>query len=165
MGCACCTSDLTRVFFASSFPRAFRVASVFFFFFFLIETRSVNTFQHRFLSFFCLFVCSKFIFLFFQLEAKYLTEPLSCSRAAGPSRRGSRTTSLRAPRFPRSHGSPAQVLREPLRHRESHRGADQRRRCPRWLWGPGETRKGGREAEARKGKGSGEGGGSPRGMV
>lgn len=31
--------------------------------------------------------------------------------------------------------------------------------------GPGETRKGGREAEARKGKGSGEGGGSPRGMV
>lgn len=27
-----------------------------FFFFFLIETRSVNTFQHRFLSFF-LFVC------------------------------------------------------------------------------------------------------------
>lgn len=29
--CACCTSDLTRVFFASSFPRAFRVASVFFF--------------------------------------------------------------------------------------------------------------------------------------
>lgn len=165
-GCDVRAARLISLAFSSPlrFPGLFALLP-FFFFFFLIETRSVNTFQHRFLSFFCLFVCSKFIFLFFQLEAKYLTEPLSCSRAAGPSRRGSRTTSLRAPRFPRSHGSPAQVLREPLRHRESHRGADQRRRCPRWLWGPGETRKGGREAEARKGKGSGEGGGSPRGMV
>lgn len=62
-------------------------------------------------------------------------------RTLGPAERGQTpaargSLSDRAPPrppvpLPQRHGSPAQVLREPLGRREGHRGADQRRRCPR----------------------------------